>query len=70
VQRGPKEFEFVVGDEISWESFPEDSEKELAINAQKQSDAIQKWIYQQPEQWFWLHKRYKTQPEGTPNPYD
>jgi KDO2-lipid IV(A) lauroyltransferase len=68
-QKGVDRFEVVVTEEVTWEPFPGDTEKELTVNTQKQSDAVQKIIYEHPELWFWIHQRYRRQPEGTPNPY-
>ncbi len=68
-QKGPDKFELVITEEITWEPCPEDREKEILINAQKQADAIQKIIYEHPELWFWIHRRWKTQPKGLKNPY-
>ncbi len=66
-QLSPTKFKLRVGEEIPWIEC-EEGEKELQINAQNHSDIVQKWIMEAPELWFWLHKRYKTQPNGT-NPY-
>lgn len=66
-QTEAEKFVFRVGEEIPW--IPNESPaKELEINAQNHSDIVQKWIYEAPELWFWLHKRYKTQKDGS-NPY-
>lgn len=68
-QKDADRFEVVITEEIRWEPVPGDPEKELAVNAQKQSDAFQRIIYDHPELWFWIHRRFKNQPEGVPNPY-
>jgi KDO2-lipid IV(A) lauroyltransferase len=68
-QKSKDRFELVVTEEVSWESYPDDPEKELIINTQKQSDAIQRIIYEHPELWFWIHRRWKRQPAGMSNPY-
>ena len=68
-QKGPDKFELVISEEVPWESYPHDPEKELRINTQKQSDSIQRIIYEHPELWFWIHQRWKVQPEGVPSPY-
>ena len=68
-QHGPDSFELVLTEEVKWEAHPDDPEKELLINTQKHSNAIQKFILSRPELWFWLHKRWKNQPEGIPDPY-
>jgi KDO2-lipid IV(A) lauroyltransferase len=54
--------------EVKWESHP-DSEEELLINTRHHVNAVQKHIYEMPEEWFWLHRRWKIQPEGVANPY-
>ena len=68
-QKGIDRFEMVVTEEIPWEACPEDPEKEIRINNQNQADAIQRIIYAKPELWFWIHRRWKNQPDGMPNPY-
>ena len=68
LQHGPKEFEAVCREEVTYEPHA-DPERELTINTQKQSDAVQRIILERPEQWFWIHKRWKVQPEGVPDPY-
>ena len=68
-QKSEDRFEVVITEEVTWEQFPDDPEKELLINTQKQSDAVQRIIYAHPELWFWIHRRWKSQPEGVPNPY-
>ncbi|ODS37829.1 MAG: hypothetical protein A7316_08945 [Candidatus Altiarchaeales archaeon WOR_SM1_86-2] len=68
-QKGPDRFELVATEEVHWEPYPDDPEKEILMNTQKQSDAIQKIIYEHPELWFWIHRRWKVQPEGVPSPY-
>jgi KDO2-lipid IV(A) lauroyltransferase len=68
-QIGPDEFELVLTEEVEWEEWPDDREKEILINAQKQADAIQKIIYEYPELWFWIHRRWNIQPRGVRNPY-
>jgi len=68
-QKDIARFEVVITEEVTWEPYPDDPEKEILINTQKQSDALQRIIYDNPELWFWIHRRWKLQPEGTPNPY-
>ena len=68
LQHGPKEFEVICRDEVSYDSHA-DPKQELLLNTQKQSDIVQRVILEHPGQWFWIHKRWKVQPEGVPNPY-
>jgi len=62
-------FKLVIPEEVPWEPHPEDPDAELLINTRNQVRAVEKVIYQHPELWLWLHRRWKVQPEGTPNPY-
>ncbi len=38
----------------------EDSTKDIAIMTQLQADSIQRAIENKPDEWFWMHKRWKT----------
>ncbi len=69
IQHGPEEFEMIIRDEIMWISIPDDPQKELLVNSQKQSDALQGLILDYPDLWLWIHQRYRLQPEGYTNPY-
>ena len=40
-----------------------DPEKDLLTNTQKCSDAYEEIIRRHPEQWVWMHERWKKQPE-------
>lgn len=68
-QKDVDRFEVVLTEEIKWESIPDDPERELAVNAQHQADALQRIILDKPELWFWIHRRWKLQPKGLQNPY-
>jgi len=65
----PGKYKAVVTEEIPWEPHPEDPEKELLINTRNHARAIEKVIYDHPELWLWIHRRWKYQPEGVPDPY-
>jgi KDO2-lipid IV(A) lauroyltransferase len=43
-------------------------ERESDIDAMvaRYSEILEKWVRQYPEQYFWQHRRWKRQPEGTP----
>jgi KDO2-lipid IV(A) lauroyltransferase len=42
--------------------FTGDNERDLLVNTQKCSDAYEQIIRQYPEQWAWIHPRWKKQP--------
>ncbi len=68
-QTGPDQYELVISERVEWEPHPEDPEQELLINTRRQVAAVERVIYKHPELWFWLHRRWKVQPDGVPNPY-
>jgi KDO2-lipid IV(A) lauroyltransferase len=41
----------------------DDEERDLLVNTQKCSDVYEEVIRKHPEQWAWMHKRWKTQPK-------
>ncbi len=45
----------------AWESFPSD---DAIADTQRMNDFIEERVREHPEQYFWLHKRFKTRPEG------
>ena len=50
----------------AWDNFPTaDAVADTAfMNAQ-----LQRYIATMPEQYYWVHKRFKTRPQGTPSLY-
>ena len=30
------------------------------------ADMIERWVRETPEQWLWMHRRWKTQPSAAP----
>ena len=44
--------------------YTDDEETDLAVNTQKVSDIYEQVIREHPEQWVWIHKRWKTQPQN------
>lgn len=45
----------------AWDNFPTD---DLAADTRRVNAAIEQAVLTMPEQYFWLHKRFKTRPEG------
>lgn len=49
-----------------WDDFPsDDAQADTALMNQR----LQDWIDAMPEQYFWVHKRFKTRPAGEPSVY-
>ncbi|MDO5654124.1 MAG: lipid A biosynthesis acyltransferase [Brachymonas sp.] len=49
-----------------WADFPTE---DVYADTQRMNTHLEAWIRQRPEEYFWLHKRFKTQPEGMPPVY-
>ena len=46
-----------------------DEEADVCANTQKFTDEIEKYVRAWPDQWLWVHKRWKTRPPGEPGIY-
>ena len=49
-----------------WADFPGES---IEADTQRMNAAIEAEILKMPEQYFWLHRRFKTRPQGEKRPY-
>jgi KDO2-lipid IV(A) lauroyltransferase len=47
-----------------------DHEKDVHLNTARFAEAIERMVRMYPEQWVWIHKRWKTRPPGEPSFYD
>ncbi len=50
----------------AWENFPTG---DMAADARRVNAFIEERVREMPEQYFWVHKRFKTRPEGEPRLY-
>ena len=41
-----------------------DDEQDVLENTARFTAAIENWVRKYPEQWLWVHRRWKTRPEG------
>lgn len=46
-----------------------DDQRDVEINTARFTAAIEKYIRAYPDQWLWIHKRWKTRPGGEPDLY-
>jgi KDO2-lipid IV(A) lauroyltransferase len=46
-----------------------DLEADIVANTQKFTRVIEEYVRSYPEQWLWVHRRWKTRPEGQPPLY-
>ena len=47
-----------------------DTERDVFVNTQKFTKVIEGIIRKHPEQWVWVHARWKMRPKGEPRLYD
>ena len=50
----------------AWQSYPSD---DVTADTARMNAELQTWIDTMPEQYYWVHKRFKTRPEGQESVY-
>ena len=58
---------YVVNIGAAWSDFPGES---IEDDTRRMNAFIESEVPRLPEQYFWLHKRFKTRPPGEPSPYE
>ena len=48
----------------------DDLERDVLENTRRFNRILEGYVRQYPEQWLWIHRRWKTRPEGEPSLYD
>jgi len=48
--------------EVPWQAIPGNPSEELRVNTARYTAVIEEFVRHHPDQWLWLHKRWKTQP--------
>ena len=51
----------------AWQDFPTDN---VEADTRRMNAFIEERVREMPEQYYWLHKRFKTRPAGEPNSYE
>ena len=46
-----------------------DSERDVQSATQQMADVVERYVRKYPEQWLWIHRRWKTRPTGEPPLY-
>jgi KDO2-lipid IV(A) lauroyltransferase len=46
-----------------------DRESDIRALTQQCNDVLESWIRRYPDQWLWIHRRWKTRPPGEPSLY-
>jgi KDO2-lipid IV(A) lauroyltransferase len=60
----PQGYEMEVSE--AWSDFPT---ADIQADTQRMNDELAKAIERSPDQYYWVHKRFKTRPEGSPAVY-
>ncbi len=60
-------YRMVYGPPVVWEGSGRRDEDVVALT-QHLTSIIEGWVREHPEQWLWLHRRWKTRPSAVPAP--
>jgi KDO2-lipid IV(A) lauroyltransferase len=64
---GPGNSGYVMRFYPPWDAFPSD---DLVADTRRMNAFIEDRVRETPEQYYWVHKRFKTRPAGEKSPYD
>lgn len=57
-------YKFIVEESLNTEDLEGTREEKIQQITRFYTDAVERIVRQYPEQWFWMHKRWKTQPKA------
>jgi len=60
---------YVVEIGTAWEDYPDQGENGIETDTRHMNAFIEAEILKMPEQYYWLHRRFKTRPPGEKRPY-
>ncbi len=60
-------YHVTIGDEVN---LFENADTSLETATARLNELLEGWIREHPTQYYWVHRRFKTRPEGQANPYD
>jgi KDO2-lipid IV(A) lauroyltransferase len=59
VKTGRRRYKLLVGDRIEWADDGSPKEEQIQKLTQFQQTVIEQMVRQYPDQWFWMHNRFK-----------
>src|ERR1019366_8290428 len=62
-EKSEKKYVLHFGEEIAFKR-SEDSDADILAATEACTQAIESWVRRYPEQWLWIHRRWKTRPAG------